>query len=53
MDRDIQGNFEDLDVAEKIVGHHWVGIYKKKYVTQPRRSCITLTQNSTVTLLTP
>ena len=37
MDRDIQGNFEDLDVAEKIVGHHWVGIDKKKYANPAKK----------------
>jgi len=31
MDRDIQGSFENLGAAEKIVGHHWPGIEKDKY----------------------
>lgn len=31
MDREVQGSFEDLAVAEKIVGHTWTGIDKAKY----------------------
>jgi len=31
MDRDIQGSFENLGVAEGIVKHHWAGIDKDKY----------------------
>lgn len=36
MDRNIQDNFEDLAMAEKIVGHHWVGIDKDKYSNPAR-----------------
>jgi hypothetical protein len=31
MDRDISNGFENLKVAEGIVGHNWVGIDKDKY----------------------
>jgi len=31
MDREVQGTFEDLAVAEGIVKHHWAGIDKDKY----------------------
>lgn len=36
MDRNMQDNFEDLAMAEKIVGHHWVGIDKDKYSNPAR-----------------
>lgn len=31
MDRDISNGFENLSVAEGIVGHKWAGIDKDKY----------------------
>jgi len=37
MDRDIQGNFENLGIAEAIVGHHWVGIDKDKYANPAKK----------------
>ena len=37
MDRDIQGSFENLHVAEQIVKHHWEGIDKEKYANPARK----------------
>jgi len=37
MDRDIQGSIEDLNVAEGIVKHHWVGIDKDKYANPAKK----------------
>jgi hypothetical protein len=31
MDREVSNSFENLAVAEGIVGHHWAGIDKDKY----------------------
>jgi len=37
MDRDIQGSLENLSVSEGLVGHHWVGIDKKKYANPAKK----------------
>merc|ERR1712167_237880 len=38
MDRDIQGSFENLKVAEGIVNHHWAGIDKDKYANPAKKT---------------
>merc|ERR1712195_194284 len=37
MDRDIQGNLENLEIAEGIVKHHWEGIDPKKYANPAKK----------------
>jgi hypothetical protein len=37
MDRDVQSSFENLAVAEGIVGHHWAGIDKDKYANPAKK----------------
>jgi len=38
MDRNIQDNFENLKIAEGIVGHHWVGIDKEKWANAAKKT---------------
>merc|ERR1712083_482172 len=37
MDRDIQGSLENLNVAEGIVKHHWIGIDRDKYANPAKK----------------
>ena len=36
MDRNIMDGMQNLNTAERIVGHHWVGIDKDKYSNPAR-----------------
>jgi len=37
MDRNIQDGLINLEAAEKIVGHHWVGIDKDKWANPAKK----------------